>query len=132
MGLNWRDAVGTLLVAAAVAVTLSVLYDWNWPLISDARAGVIALFVLSYPSCLVAQAPARMAAAMHHETAWGPFLVMGTALGALALVLMVAGAIFNSVTLLVASAIAVVAIWIVTTIHHLVEAGPRPSLQAGR
>ena len=131
MGLTWRDAVGTLLVAAAVAVTLSVVYSWNWPLIGDARAGAIALFVLSYPSCLIARAPGRMAAAMRHETTWGPFLVMGTALGALALVLMVATAIFNSVTLLVAAAVAVVAIWVETTVHHLVEGGPKPSLQAG-
>jgi hypothetical protein len=64
MGLTWRDAIATILVAAAVAVTLSVVYSWNWPLIGNARAGVIALFVLSYPSCLVAQAPARMAAAI--------------------------------------------------------------------
>lgn len=63
MGLSWRDVFGTVLVAAAVAVTLSVVYSWNWPLSGDARAGAIALFVLSYPSCLVAQAPARMAAA---------------------------------------------------------------------
>jgi hypothetical protein len=31
MGFSWRDAVGTLLVAGAVAVTLSVVYRWNWP-----------------------------------------------------------------------------------------------------
>ncbi len=131
MGLSWRDAVGTLLVAAAVTVTLSVVYGWNWPLIGDARAGVIALFVLSYPSCLVAQAPARMAAAMRQETTWGPFLVTATVLGALALLLMIAGVILNSFTVLIGTAIVVVAIWVVTTAHHLVEPGPRPSLQGG-
>jgi hypothetical protein len=119
-------------VAAAVAVTLSVVYSWNWPLIGDARAGVIALFVLSYPSCLVAQAPARMAAAIRHDTTWDPFLVVGTALGTAALVLMIVGLILNSVTVLVATATVVVAIWLVTTAHHLVEAGPRPSLQRAR
>ena len=59
MGLDWRDGVGTLLVAAALAVTLSVIYAWKWALIGDARAGVIALFVLGYASCLVTQAPIR-------------------------------------------------------------------------
>lgn len=119
MGLNWRDGVGTLLVAAAVAVMLSVIYDWNWPLISDARAGVIALFVLSYPSCLVAQAPARLAAAIGRDAAWGPFLVLASVLGAVALVLMVAGVIFNSVIVLIWTAIVVVGIWVVTAAHHL-------------
>ena len=132
MGLSWRDVFGTVLVAAAVAVTLSVVYSWNWPLIGDARAGAIALFVLSYPSCLVAQAPARMAAALRRDTTWGPFLVIATVLGAVALVLLIVAVITNSVTVLVGTAIVVVAIWAVTSAHRLTEAGPRPSLQGGR
>lgn len=50
MGFGRRDGIGTLLVAASVAVTPSVVYGWNLPLSGDARAGVIALFVLSHPS----------------------------------------------------------------------------------
>ena len=38
MGLSWRDAIATLLVAAAVTVTLSVVGGWNLPLIGDARS----------------------------------------------------------------------------------------------
>jgi hypothetical protein len=132
MGFSWRHAVGTLLVAGAVGVTLSVVYGWNWPLIGDARAGVIALFVLSYPSCLFAQSPARMAAAIRRETTLSPFLVMAAVLGSAALVLMIAGVIMNSVTVLVGSAIVVIAIWVVTTAHRFAEARPRPSLQGGR
>ena len=107
------------------------MYGWNWPLIGDARAGVIALFVLSYPSCLVAQAPARMAAAIRHDTTWGAFLVIATGLGAVALVLLILGLITNSVTVLVSVAIVVVAIWAVTTTHRLMKPGPLPSLQGG-
>jgi hypothetical protein len=132
MGLRWRDAIGTLFVAAAVAVTLSVVYGWNWPLIGDARAGAIALFVLSYPSCLVAQAPARMAAAIRRDATWGPFLVIATVLGAAALILLIADVLTNSVTVLVAAAIVVAAIWVVTTAHRLTEAGPRLSWHGGR
>lgn len=131
MGLGWRDGIGTLLVAAAVAVTLAVVIGWNWPLIGDARAGVIALFVLSYPSCLLAQAPGRMAAAMRHEGTWSPFLVVATVMGALALVSMILVVVTNNVAALIMTAIVVVCIWAVTTVHHLVEPGPRPSLQAG-
>jgi hypothetical protein len=131
MRLTWRDAVGTLLIGAAVSVTLSVAHGWNWALIGDARAGTIALFVLSYPSCLVARAPGRMAAAMAHETPWSPFLVMATALGAAALALMIVDIVVNSIPLLVGTSIVVVAIWALTTVHHLVETGPRPSLHVG-
>ncbi len=132
MGLGWRDAIATLLVAAAVAVTLSVVIGWNWPLIGDARAAVIALFVLSYPSCLVAQAPARIATAMRHGATWGPFLVIATVLGAVALLLLIAGVITNSVTVLVGTATLVVAIWAVTIAHRVIEPGALPSLQGGR
>ena len=128
MNLTWRDAVETLLVAASVAVTVSVAYGWNLPLLGDARAGAIALLVLAYPSCLVAQAPGRLAAAIRHENDWGPFLVAGTLMGALALLLIVVGAILNSLAVLMATTIVVVAIWLVTTIHHMVEAGPGASL----
>jgi hypothetical protein len=132
MGLNWRDAIATLLVTAAVAVTLSVVYGWNWPLIGDARAGVLALFVLSYPSCLVAQAPARMAAAIRRGATWGPFLVIATVLGAVALILLIASVITNSVMVLVSTAIVAVAIWAATIAHRLLEPGPLPSLQSWR
>jgi hypothetical protein len=132
MGLSWRDGIATLLVSAAVAVTLSVVYGWNWPLISDARAGVLALFVLSYPSCLVAQAPARMAAAIRRGATWGPFLVIATVLGAVALLLLIAGVITNSVAVLVSAAIVVVAVWAVTIAHRLMKPGPVPSLEGGR
>lgn len=123
MGLTWRDAVGTFFVAAAGAVVVSVAAGWNWPLLADARAGAIALFVLSYPSCVAARAPGRMADAMKHGR-WGPFLVVGTVLGALALGLLVAGGVTNRVELLVAAAVVVVALWLTSTAHHLTEANP--------
>lgn len=126
VGLTWRDAAGTALVVLAVAVAASVVYGWPLPLVADARVGVIALFILSYPSCLVAQAPQRMASAMRHETAWSPFVVLAIGLGALAVLLTIANLILNSIAVLVGMVIVVAAIWAVTTAHHLLESGPRP------
>ena len=131
MGLSMRDVVGTVLVAAAVMVTVAVASGWNWPLLADARAGAIALFVVSYPSCLVAQAPKRMAAAIQHETRWSPFVIAGTILGAVALFLILANLLFNSVALLVAATAVVVGIWLITTADHALSAGPRPIAAAG-
>ena len=121
MRLNIRDVVGAVLVAVAVTVTVAVASGWNWPLLGDARAGAIALFVLSYPSCLVAQAPKRMAAAIQRETTWSPFVIAGTILGAVALLLIVANLLLNSVALLIAATAVVVGIWIVTTADHVVS-----------
>lgn len=126
MALSWRDAVGTLLVAVAIGATLSVVYGWSWPLIGDARAGAIALFVLSYPSCLVAQAPRRMREAIERVTRWSRYLVAGTVLGALTALLIVAAVILNSVAVLVAAMVFMVGVWLVTTVDHMVRAGGRP------
>jgi hypothetical protein len=125
-GLKWRDAAGTALVVFAIAVAASVVYGWHWPLVADARAGVIALFILSYPSCLVAQAPRRMASAMRHETSWSPFVLVATVLGALAVLLMIANLLLNSAAVLVGMTIVVAAIWVVTTAHRVQESASRP------
>ena len=126
MRLTMRDVIGTGLVAVAVGVTLSVVYGWNWPLIGDARAAGIALFVLSYPSCLIAQAPKRMQAAMEHRAGWSGYLVGATVLGSVTALLIVVDLIVNSAAVLVAAAGVMVLLWLVATIDHLIEGTGRP------
>lgn len=123
MSLTWRDAVGTVLVAGAMAASGSVIFGWNWPLLGDARAGAIALLILSYPSCLVAQAPGRMAAAMRARARWNLYLVVATVLGATATLLILANLVADSLPILIAAAAVVLAIWVVTTTHHAIESG---------
>lgn len=125
MNLSWRDFVGTVLVAVAIAATLSLVYGWSWPLIGDARAGGVALFVLSYPSCLVAQAPKRMQQAIEGSTRWGLFLVTSTVLGSITALLIVAAVIFNSLPMLVAATAVMVGLWLIATVDHLVATGGR-------
>lgn len=125
MTLGWRDFIGTVLVAVAVGATLSLVYGWSWPLIGDARAGGIALFVLSYPSCLVAQAPKRMQQAIEGAKHWSRFLVAGTVLGSITALLIVGTVIFNSLPVLVAATGVMVVLWLSSTVDHLVETGGR-------
>jgi hypothetical protein len=126
MGLTWRDGVGTLLIAGAVAVTLAVTNAWGWPLLGDARAGVIAVTVLSFASCSLV---ARIAPWTEGTNA---FLVLTVILGIAALGLVIGGLVLNSMPELVYLTVVVVAMWLVTTVHHLVEITPargRPAIQ---
>jgi small-conductance mechanosensitive channel len=141
MGLSWRDGIATILIAAGVAVTGSLVNAWAWPLIGDARAGVVAVFILGFAACVVGGGPAWMFAAMREGRMrgpgeiWSPFFVAAAALGALAFALMFADLFINDVSLLIWATVTVVAVWFVTTIHHALEtgshrvagAGPRPA-----
>jgi hypothetical protein len=137
MGLSWRDGIATILVGAAVATTASVLNGWNWLAIGDARAGVVAVFVLGFSACVVGGGPAWMFGAMSEGRMrgpgpmWSPFFITAAALGALAFALMFADLFINSVPLLVWATATVAAIWLVTTIHHVLETRPQRVTGAG-
>lgn len=137
MGLSWRDGIATILVAASVAVTGSLVSAWAWPLIGDARAGVVAVFILGFAACLVGGGPAWMFAAMKEGRMrgageiWSPFFIIAAALGALAFALMFADLFINDLSLLVWATIAVVAVWLVTTIHHALQTKPQRVTGAG-
>jgi hypothetical protein len=127
MGLSWRDAVATVFVAAAGAVTLSVMNGWDWFLIGDTRAGVIAVFVLGFSASVIGGGPVWFMAAMRQGAISSQgrlFTLLAAALGFLALVLLFVDLFVNSITLLVWATAALVAIWVVATVHHTVEAKP--------
>lgn len=127
MGLSWRDAVGTVFVAAAGAVTLSVMNGWDWLLIGNTRAGVIAVFVLGFSASVIGGGPVWFMAAMRQGVISSQgrlFTLLAATLGFLALVLLFVDLFVNSVTLLVWATAALVAIWVVATVHHTVEAKP--------
>ena len=140
MGLSWRDGIATILVAAGVAVTSSLVNAWAWPLIGDARAGVVAVFILGFAACVVGGGPAWIFSAMREGRMrgpgeiWSPFFIVAAALGALAFALMFADLFINDVSLLIWATVSVVAIWLVTTTRHALEtpqrvigAGPKPA-----
>lgn len=137
MGLSWRDGIATILVAAGVAVTGSLVFAWGWPLIGDARAGVVAVFILGFGACVVGGGPAWMFAAMREgrmrgpADIWSPFFIIAAALGALAFALMFADLFINDTSLLIWATASIVAIWLVTTIHHAVTTGPQRVTGAG-
>lgn len=130
MGLSWRDAAATLFVIAAAAVTLSVVNGWDWPLISDARAGAIGVLVLGFAASVTGGGPQWFIAALRREVSTqGMWLsIFASVMGLLTFALLVVDLFANSTALLVWATVALVAIWIVATIHHAVEARPHISL----
>ncbi len=137
MALSWRDGIAAVLVAGGVAVTGAVVNAWSWPLLGDARAGTIAVFILGFAACVVGGGPSWIAAAMKEgrmrgpNPIWSPFLILSAALGALAFALMFANLFINDVSLLVWAAMTVVAIWFVTTVRRGLGISPEPIAGAG-
>ncbi|HET7419413.1 MAG TPA: hypothetical protein VFL27_03450 [Candidatus Dormibacteraeota bacterium] len=132
MGLSWRDAAATILVGAAVAVTLAVVNAWGWPLVADARAGAIAVLVLGFAASVTGGGPQWFIAALRREVSTqGMWLsIFASAMGLLSFVLLAVNLFANSVTLLAWTTVALLVLWVVATIHHAVEARPHVSLLA--
>lgn len=130
MRLSWRDAAATVLVGAAVAVTVSVANGWEWPLMGDPRAGAIGVLILGFGASVTGGGPQWFIAALRREVSTqGIWLsVFASVMGLLAFVLSVANLFLNSVALLVWTAVALLVLWVVATIHHALETRPRVSL----
>ena len=112
MRLTWRDALGTLITAAGILAAVSTLQGWTWPLLADARAGVITLLVMSLVVCPLGFA--NPGAAFYKD----PFVLTAMVVGSTILVLGVI-ALFGVAAAYLPWMIGLtVANWLVTTIHH--------------
>ena len=122
MKLSYKDAITTVLAALVVAVMLAVTEGWAWPMLGSTRAGIVAVGILGVAMCSIGTRSEDMAtrnAFVNH-----PGMIVGSALGAVALVLLIAGLIAGSEALLVALASVLLLLWAVATIRH---AATRPT-----
>jgi hypothetical protein len=121
MRLTWRDGMTTFLAGLTVLIALAVTQAWSWPLLGSYRWGVGVLTIVG------------LAAGCGYRAAtWSvrdPFIWIGSALGVVALGLIVAGLIAGTETLFVALAVDLVALWIVATTHHAVVGVPQTPAQ---
>ena len=116
MKLTFRDATTTALAALVVAATVAVTQGWAWPMLGSTRAGIVAVGILGVAMCSIGTRTEDMAtkeAFVHH-----PGMILGSALGAVALVLLIAGLIVGTEALLVALASVLVLLWAIATIRH--------------
>ena len=115
MHLTWKDGVSTLLVIAVVLVALAVVQDWGWPLLGSYRAGTVAIAILGLGMC-------ALGGSTRTETFRGPFVATASVLGILALVFAVWALIADERAPFVALAVDTVLLWLVSTLHHALEA----------
>jgi hypothetical protein len=127
MHLTWRDGVATIAAAVGAAITVAVLQSWDWPLLGSYRMGVIALFILAQPLCRTggaafwtSEAIRRPVLALHD-----PLIAVNIVLGVAAAVLVVVGLVMGTRGPLLALAVVMGVMWILTTLRHLVEGEPR-------
>jgi hypothetical protein len=112
MRLTWRDAAATVLGGVALMLFLAVTGGWGWPLLGSTRMGVLALGMVGLAMCIAGGDPTVAG------TAKSPASVVATALGGLAMALVIAGVISGSRSVLVALGLDMVALWLLTTTRH--------------
>ena len=112
MRLTWRDALGTLITAAGILAAVSTLQGWSWPLLADARAGVITLLVMALVVCPLGFA--NSGPAFYKD----PFVLTAMLVGSAILVLGVIALFGQPATDLPWMIGLTVMTWLVTTIHH--------------
>ena len=84
MRLTRRDGVATVMAGLVAAVALAVTRSWDWPMLGSYRAGVAALGVIGWSMCIVGSSRTTFSFK-------GPFVVFASALGGLALLLVIVG-----------------------------------------
>ncbi len=120
MRLTLRDAVSTAIVLAGLAMGLSVLAGWNWPLLGGVRAGIVAVAIAGFAACM-------LASALESFYFTDPFGVMTflVAMGAMAIGI-VGGLISDSEEFLLMLMLVVAMLWLLATLRHAIEGG-RPA-----
>jgi hypothetical protein len=113
----WREAGATLFTIVGLTLALSVTQGWNWPLLGDARAGIIALAVVGYGACIMSNGAAT------RFSISDPFVIVAIAAGCVSLAVGIVGLFVNTLPYLVVMMGAIVVLWLVATMRHLVESG---------
>ena len=116
MRLTRRDGVATVMAGLVASVALAVTRSWDWPMLGSYRAGVIG-----WSMCIVGSSRTTYSFK-------GPFVVLASALGGLALLLVIVGLVTGTETPFLLLAVVIEILWLATTLRHAVSArhvGPR-------
>ncbi|HET9783058.1 MAG TPA: hypothetical protein VFR33_14920 [Candidatus Dormibacteraeota bacterium] len=113
MKLTFRDALGTIVTAMGVLAALAALQGWGWPLLADARAGVITLLVMALVVCPLGFATPGPSFFKD------PFVLAAMGVGTAILAIGVIGLFTTPATYLPWMIGLTVINWLITTIHHV-------------
>jgi hypothetical protein len=115
MRLSRNDAWSTVLVVVGLAMALSVMQGWNWPLLGGVREGIIALGIAGIGACI-------LGAPRERSYFTDPFALTTMLFAALALAIaIVGGLITGSAQYLLALMLVTGMLWVLATVRHAVE-----------
>ena len=126
MRLTMRDVAATLLVLIGLAFAYSVVAGWGWPLMNGARAGIIALFAVSFVACPLSWRTSDAGAFFR-----SPFFVVGAIAGVLLLAVSVIGLFVGTLAYLELTMAGVVVMVVITLLHRLLPDAGSPRTAAG-
>jgi hypothetical protein len=116
MRLTWRDGVATVLLGVVVALAAAATQGWGWPLTGSYRSAGLVVFGAGIAMC------ALSGSAQSTTTAGkSPYVMLASALGILALVMLVGVLITGSEAWFVALVVDIAVLWAMTTFRHSVQ-----------
>jgi hypothetical protein len=108
--ITWKDAITTILAAGTGALAYAKYLGWqSW--VTAPRLGIAVLAVVGIAMCALG--------AGNTITAGSPWSIILSAMGGLALVLVIAGLITGSSFVFYALTADILALWLLSTIRHL-------------
>jgi hypothetical protein len=111
MALSWKDLVTTILAAVTIGFSYLMITGYKFPLISGYRWATMVLLILGIGMCALSSAT---------PGASGIYITVASGLGILALILIIAGFIFATKTIFLATVTVIILLWAVATFRHLI------------
>lgn len=113
MKITWRDGAGTLLVAGAVTLAAASLQGFDWFLLGSWRSSTLAVLLLGIASCVVVNPNSPP-----EKNSW---IKTASYIGGFSGIMALLALLFNLKLAFVAFVASIVVLWVLTTIHHMVE-----------
>lgn len=115
MVLTYKDAVATLATTAVITISYAKLKGYDWPLLGSWRTATLVLLALGFMTCIFIGS--------NINSITGVWMNIAAALGVVAILLAFLGLVFDNKTFFILLSANIVALWVLTTIHHIVETG---------
>lgn len=124
MRLLREQLFGSVVTFISLAIALSVIFAWNWPIVgTSVTAGIIGAGVIALIACGTSGWTSRFS-----ESTWyrDPWLIVGMVLGAATLAVGIIGLFVGTMLYLALMMAGIAALWLVTIVHHVLT--PQPSV----
>lgn len=111
MNLSIKDLVASVLAIISIGFSYLMVTGYKFPLITNYRWATAVLLVVGIAMCAL--------------SGWDPsgakswWITLSSVLGALAIILIIAGIVTGAKTIFMLLAGTIVVLWLLTTVHHM-------------